>query len=122
MFADYTDFSYWKLVHPQWPVLDPALHKLTYVRTRSAFLTTTILALGSTSSSALSLAPNKQVTEALSLHGHVEKLKLVVFASGARSIEIIQAKIVTASISFPSHNANLCTASMSMVCLSKVSP
>jgi hypothetical protein len=35
-----------------------------------------------------------QVTEALRLHAHVEKLNLVVFATAAKSVDIVQARIV----------------------------
>lgn len=46
----------------------------------------------------LSVLPQKsddQVTEALRLHAHVEKLSLVVFATAAKSVDIIQAQIVS---------------------------
>jgi hypothetical protein len=55
---------------------------------------TTMLALGSTALATLPQRADEQVAEALRLHAHVEKLNLVVFTTGARSIEIIQAHIV----------------------------
>ena len=76
-------------------MLDPSLHTLAFVRQRSALLTTTILAIGSTAGIAISPeAYSEHVTEALRLHAHVEKLNLVVYATGARSVHIVQAQIV----------------------------
>lgn len=75
-------------------MLDTELHTLDYVRTRSALLATTILAIGSTALGILHPKRDGQVAESLRLHAHVEKLGLVVFATGARSIEIVQAQIV----------------------------
>ena len=83
------------MIHPQWTILDPTLHTLTFVRSRSALLTSTILALGS---SALATGPGgteECISEAHRLHAYVEKLNLVVYATGARSIDIIQAQIVS---------------------------
>jgi hypothetical protein len=85
---------YFQCLHPQWAILDPDLHTLDHVRTRSALLTTTILALASTILSVLLKGNDDQVTEALRLHAHVEKLTLVVFATAAKSVEIVQAQIV----------------------------
>lgn len=61
---------------------------------------TTILALGATALSTLPQGKEEQVAEALRLHAHVEKLSLVVYATGARSIDIIQAQIVSCPPSF----------------------
>ncbi|CAO2658286.1 Nn.00g060090.m01.CDS01 [Neocucurbitaria sp. VM-36] len=75
------------------PALDPISH--AFVRQRSALLTTTILAIGSTAGIAINPeAYNEHVTEALRLHAHVEKLNLVVYATGARSVDIVQAQIL----------------------------
>lgn len=87
--------SYWKNIHPQWAILDPDLHTPAYVQTRSALLMTTILALGATALSTLPQGKEEQVAEVLRLQAHVEKLSLVVYATGARSIDIIQAQIVS---------------------------
>lgn len=76
-------------------MLDSDLHTLDYVRNRSALLTTTVLAIGSSALGLLSPTRDGQVAESLRLHTHVEKLGLVVFATGARSIEIVQAQIVS---------------------------
>lgn len=85
---------YWEKIHCQWAMLDPSLHTLAWVRTRSALLTTAILALGSTALATAPQSSNEQITEALSLHAHAEKLNLVVYATAARSVDIIQAQIV----------------------------
>ena len=86
---------YWEMIHPQWTILDPSLHSLTFVRGRSALLTSTILALGSTALATRPESREEEISEALRLHAYVEKLNLVVYATGARSIDIIQAHIVS---------------------------
>ncbi|KAJ3542353.1 hypothetical protein NM208_g4149 [Fusarium decemcellulare] len=86
--------AYWDNIHRQWAILDPSFHNLSTVRKRSALLTTTTLALGSTALAVASRNSKERVSEALSLHAHAEKLNLVVYATGARSIDIIQAQIV----------------------------
>ena len=85
-------------LHPQWPILDPSFHHLSRVRSRSAILTTTILALASTVLSILPQKSDDQVTEALRLHAHVEKLSLVIFATAAKSVDIVQAQIVCVNL------------------------
>lgn len=90
--------SFWEHIHPQWAMLDPDLHTMDYVRNRSALLVTTILAIGSTALGLLNPEKDGQVAESLRLHAHVEKLGLVVFATGARSIEIVQAQIVSQEV------------------------
>ena len=79
-------------------MLDPTLHTPSYVRTHSATLVSAILAIGST---ALATLPNttspQDVDEAMRLHAHAEKLQLVVFATGAKSIEIVQGLMVGTS-------------------------
>lgn len=82
------------MINPQWAVLDSTIHTVEYVSTRSALLTTTILAVGATALSQHPDGSEWQVPEALRLHAHTQNLKLVVFAAGARSIEIVQAQIV----------------------------
>jgi rubrerythrin len=79
-------------------MLDPELHSIAFVRSRSALLFTTLLALGSTALATLPKHADEQVSEALGLHAHVEKLNLVVYTTGARSIEIMQAQIVSRRI------------------------
>jgi hypothetical protein len=83
-------------------MLDPELHSIAFVRSRSALLFTTLLALGSTALATLPKHADEQVSEALGLHAHVEKLNLVVYTTGARSIEIMQAQIVSTCI--PCHH------------------
>lgn len=95
------------MVHPQWSILDPTLHTPELVRGRSALLTSTILALGSTALATLPHSRDEQVAEALRLHAHVEKLNLVVYATGARSIDIIQAQIVSLSCFPPIYITNI---------------
>lgn len=75
-------------------MLDPALHTLAYVRSRSALLMATVAAVGATTLASLSPLDEIQVAEAMRLQAHAERLVLVVFAAGARSIDIIQAHIV----------------------------
>ncbi|RFU31591.1 hypothetical protein B7463_g4710, partial [Scytalidium lignicola] len=86
--------AYWEMVHRQWAILDRSLHTFAFVRSRSAILLTTMLALGSTALATLPQRADEHVAEALRLHAHVEKLNLVVYTTGARSIEIIQAHIL----------------------------
>ncbi|KAF2108080.1 hypothetical protein BDV96DRAFT_588175 [Lophiotrema nucula] len=86
---------YWTTIHPQWSILDPSFHTPASIRQRSALLTTTILALGATAGLAISSGPRREhVTEARRLHAHVEKINLVVYATGARSVDIVQAQIL----------------------------
>lgn len=82
------------MIQPQWPLLDPEMHMLDSVRQRSAILTTTILAIGSTALATRVDSTHEQISEALRLHAHIEKLSLVIFATGAKSIDIVQAQIV----------------------------
>lgn len=86
---------YWETIHGQWAILDPSFHTMTCVRRRSALLTTVILALASTTLTYTVERSHTQVTEALSLHAHIDRLIWVIFATGARSIEIVQAHIVS---------------------------
>lgn len=86
---------YWETIHGQWAILDPSFHTMACVRRRSALLTTVILALASTTLTYTAERSHAQVAEALSLHAHIDRLMWVIFATGARSIEIIQAYIVS---------------------------
>ena len=70
------------------------------MQARSALLLSTVLAIGSTAQATVDDGNGSLVPEALALHAHVEKLHLVVFATGARSIDIIQAMIVSWSPPF----------------------
>ncbi|KAM5349144.1 hypothetical protein ACJ41O_008967 [Fusarium nematophilum] len=81
------------MVHPQWAMLDPSIHTLDFVRQQSALLTTAILALGSIALATLAEGTDDQVAEALKLRAHTEKLSLVVYSTGARSLEIVQAQV-----------------------------
>ncbi|KAJ0426797.1 hypothetical protein BJY00DRAFT_306793 [Aspergillus carlsbadensis] len=86
--------AYFEYIHPQWAMLDPSKHALDLVRRQSAYLTTSILALGSIALATLPDAVEDQVAEALRLRAHVEKLDLVVYSTGARSLEIVQGRIL----------------------------
>ena len=86
---------YFWYVHPQWPVLQPNMHTLHFLRSRSAFLLTTVIATGATALATLHDATSDAIDEAKRLHEHVEKLDLVAYSTGARSIEIIQAHLVS---------------------------
>lgn len=90
--------SYFKTVHPGFPLLDERLHTPSFVRSRSAYLFTTILAIGATSIATLSHSTKDQARRALRLHAHVDKLQLVLCATAAKSVEIIQAEIVCFSL------------------------
>ena len=68
---------------------------MTRLRKSSALLTSTVLALGSTAPTHLPKRNAEQVAEALCLHSHVERLCVIVFSTGAKSIEIVQANIVS---------------------------
>ncbi len=93
------DFRYWSMIHPQWALLDPTLHTPAFVRSRSALLTTAICAVGSTALATLPEKKNELVAEAIALHALVEKLNLVVYMTGAKSVEIMQAQIVSNALS-----------------------
>ncbi|OCF31718.1 hypothetical protein I316_06525 [Kwoniella heveanensis BCC8398] len=82
--------NYFRHVHCQWAILDRDVHTPTYVRSRSAFLFTVVLALGATSIATLSASTIHDSTLAIKLWGHLEKLQLVVCATAAKSIEIVQ--------------------------------
>jgi hypothetical protein len=85
---------FWKYIHPQWSILDPKLHSIRFVRERSAFLFTVILAIGSTALATLPDGTEESVRRAIQLQAHAEKVLLVAFAIGAKSCEIIQAHIL----------------------------
>jgi hypothetical protein len=75
-------------------MLDPDIHTLEHLQSRSALLTTTIFALGSIALATLPGKTDADVAEAMKLHAHVLKLDLVVYSTGAQSLEIVQAQIV----------------------------
>ena len=73
------------------------LHTIDFVRNRSALLLSTVLAIASLSIATLPGSTDAQVKEALKLNEHVEKLHAVVYVTGAKSVDIIQAHIVRGS-------------------------
>lgn len=85
---------FWEYIHPQWSILDPQLHSKQFVRERSAFLFTVILAIGSTALATLPDGTEEDVSRAIKLQAHAEKVLLVTFAIGAKSCEIIQGHIL----------------------------
>lgn len=89
--------SYFKTVHPGFPLLDERLHTPSFVRARSAYLFTVILAVGATSIAILPHATNDQARRATNLRAHIDKLQLVLCATAAKSVEIIQAELVSRS-------------------------
>nr|XP_019013685.1 uncharacterized protein I206_01756 [Kwoniella pini CBS 10737]OCF52466.1 hypothetical protein I206_01756 [Kwoniella pini CBS 10737] len=82
--------SYFRHVHCQWGMLDRDIHTSAFVRSRSAFLFTAILALGATSIATLTNSTPQQRILAIKLWAHLEKLQLVVSATAAKSVEIVQ--------------------------------
>lgn len=82
-------------MHPHFPLLDEKLHTPSFVRARSAYLFTIILATGATAIATLPGATKDQTSRAIKLHAHIDKLQLVLCATGAKSIEIIQAEVVS---------------------------
>jgi hypothetical protein len=91
--------SYFRTVHPGFPLLDEQLHTPAFVRARSAYLFTIILATGATAIATLPGATKDQTNRATKLHAHVDKLQLVLCATAAKSVEIIQAEVVSISTS-----------------------
>jgi hypothetical protein len=77
--------SFMNKLNPFVSQLDPNLHSLTYVRQKSSFLFSAVLA-----------AASKSFESALypSLHAHAEKLFLEAFQRGDKSVETIQAIMV----------------------------
>ena len=92
--ADESHRRYWTHVHPYCSILDSRLHTPSFVRSRSAFLFTVILASAASVLASLSLSNEALVNEAMALYSHVEKLNSVVQSAGAKSIEVVQAMIV----------------------------
>ncbi|WVQ95842.1 hypothetical protein IAU59_002941 [Kwoniella sp. CBS 9459] len=86
--------SYFRHVHRQWSILERNVHNPNYVRSRSAFLFTVVLALGATAMATLSSSTVYDSTLALKLWGHLEKLQLVVCATAAKSVEIVQGMLL----------------------------
>jgi hypothetical protein len=60
-------------------------------------LFTIILATGATAIATLPGATKEQTSRAIKLHAHIDKLQLVLCATAAKSIEIIQAEVVSQS-------------------------
>ncbi len=85
---------FFEFVNAQLPMLDPTLHTPAFVQQRSAFLFTVILCLGATSLATAADAPESMVDTAEKLEAHAAKLHLVVCATGAKSIDIIQGELV----------------------------
>jgi hypothetical protein len=70
---------------PQIGFLDPILHTLPYIRSRSALLTTVVLA-----ASALTVPELATRAVANRLYAHAERLLLIVHSCNAKSVEIVQ--------------------------------
>ncbi|ODN77560.1 hypothetical protein L202_04730 [Cryptococcus amylolentus CBS 6039] len=87
--------AYFLYCHKQWPMLDRNLHTPEFVRNRSVFLFTVILALGATSLATLPKSSTRERNIATKLFAHVEKLQLVICATAAKSIEIVQAELLS---------------------------
>lgn len=88
--------SYWIYAHPYLPILTPELHFFEYVRDRSALLFTAILAVGASAAVLQANHGAPSVDTAHSLHAHVEKLLLAMYATKSKSLELVQAQIVSA--------------------------
>ncbi|WVW82922.1 hypothetical protein I302_104936 [Kwoniella bestiolae CBS 10118] len=86
--------NYFCHVHSQWGMLDRNVHTPSFVRSRSAFLFTVILALGATSIATLSTSTPQDRLLAIKLWAHLEKLQLVICATSAKSIEIVQGMLM----------------------------
>ncbi|WWD09994.1 hypothetical protein V865_008126 [Kwoniella europaea PYCC6329] len=86
--------NYFCHVHPQWGMLDRNTYTPSFVRSRSAFLFTVILALGATSIATLSTSTPQDRLLAIKLWAHLEKLQLVICATSAKSIEIVQGMLM----------------------------
>ena len=76
-------------------MLDPALHTPHFVRSRSAVLLAVILAEGAAAIATLAGATDADMARACRLYTHAEKLHLVVCATAAKSVEIVQAQLVS---------------------------
>ncbi|WWC60942.1 uncharacterized protein I303_103518 [Kwoniella dejecticola CBS 10117] len=86
--------NYFRHVHCQWGMLDRDIHTATFVRSRSAFLFTVVLALGATSTATLTTSSPQDRILAIKLWAHLEKLQLVVCATAAKSVEIVQGMLL----------------------------
>ncbi|WVQ72840.1 hypothetical protein IAR50_002401 [Cryptococcus sp. DSM 104548] len=87
--------AYFRYCHTHWPMLDRNLHTPEFTRSRSVFLFAVILALGATSLATLPKSSSRKRTIATKLFAHVEKLQLVICATAAKSIEIVQAELLS---------------------------
>jgi hypothetical protein len=81
-------------MNPQWSLLDPELHSHRFVRERSIFLFTVILAIGSTAIATSSCGTTSDVAEALKLQAYAEQMLIAVYVTGSKSCEIIQGHIL----------------------------
>ncbi|KAK1922508.1 hypothetical protein DB88DRAFT_357426 [Papiliotrema laurentii] len=83
---------FFTLLQPQIGFLDPALHDIPYLRSKSAFLHTAIL---SSAANALCANGNDELQPLrYRLQTHVERLLLTVISCNAKSPEIVQALLV----------------------------
>lgn len=81
-------------------ILDPALHTVSMVRARSAFLFTVILAVGATAIATHPEGTEVDVQHAINLQAHAEKLIVVILVNGLKSCEIVQAQLLFHSWQF----------------------
>ncbi|WWC89880.1 uncharacterized protein L201_004808 [Kwoniella dendrophila CBS 6074] len=86
--------SYFCHINCQWGLLDQNVHNPSFVRSRSAFLFTVLLALGATSRATSPTSTPQDRSIALRLWAHLEKLQLVVHATAAKSVEIVQGMLL----------------------------
>ena len=93
-YGDLLKGSYFRWIQPHCPMLDPQLHTPSFVRQRSAYLFAVILALGAVGDATYHGGTHISRT-AVRLYAHAEKLHLVVCATAVKSIEIIQAQLVS---------------------------
>lgn len=88
-------FSFYQWANPQFGLMDASLHTPTFVRGRSALLFSTILSIGATALATLPNSTKQSIDLARALFAHTEKLHLVICAAAAKSIEIVQAELVS---------------------------
>lgn len=88
---------FFRYVHPHCPMLDPQLHTASFVRERSAYLMTVVLALGAVGIATSTRGTKRDLERASKLYAHAEKVHLVIYATSAKSTEIIQAQLVSQS-------------------------
>ncbi|WRT67709.1 uncharacterized protein IL334_004681 [Kwoniella shivajii] len=86
--------SYFCHVHVQCGMLDRNIHTPSFVRSRSSFLFTVILALGATTAATSPISTPQDRLLTLKLWAHLEKLQLVICATAAKSLEIVQGMLL----------------------------